>query len=62
MDGRRRGDFPVASYDILAGGKVVGSATAATSATVTGLTPATAYAFTVRAKDTRGNTSAESAP
>lgn len=56
------GDFPVASYDILAGGKVVGSATATTSATVTGLTPATAYSFTVRAKDTRGNTSAESAP
>lgn len=56
------GDFPVASYDILAAGKVVGSATATTSATVTGLTPATAYSFTVRAKDTRGNTSAESAP
>ncbi|MEU8630196.1 glycosyl hydrolase family 18 protein [Streptomyces sp. NPDC048669] len=56
------GDFPVASYDILAGGEVVGSATATTSATVTGLTPATAYSFTVRAKDTRGNTSAESAP
>ncbi|WP_327272060.1 glycosyl hydrolase family 18 protein [Streptomyces sp. NBC_01224] len=56
------GDFPVASYDILAGGKVVGTATAVTSATVTGLTPATSYSFTVRAKDTRGNTSAESAP
>ncbi|MGW2179863.1 glycosyl hydrolase family 18 protein [Streptomyces sp. NPDC001732] len=56
------GDFPVASYDVLAGGKVVGSATAATSTTVTGPTPATAYAFAVRAKDTRGNTSAESAP
>ncbi|MFF4081237.1 glycosyl hydrolase family 18 protein [Streptomyces sp. NPDC001777] len=56
------GDFPVASYDVLAGGEVVGSATATTSTTVTGLTPATAYSFTVRAKDTRGNTSAESAP
>lgn len=40
----------------------MGSATATTSATVTGLTPATAYSFTVRAKDTRGNTSAVSAP
>ncbi|MFJ3708156.1 glycosyl hydrolase family 18 protein [Streptomyces sp. NPDC090053] len=56
------GDFPVASYDILAGGTVVGSATAATSGTVTGLTPATAYSFTVRAKDTRGNVSAQSPP
>ncbi|MFE7469231.1 fibronectin type III domain-containing protein, partial [Streptomyces sp. NPDC057499] len=58
----RAGDFPVASYDILADGKEVGSATATTSATVTGLSPATAYSFTVRAKDTRGNTSAQSAP
>ena len=56
------GDFPVASYDVLAGGKVVGTATATTSTTVTGLTPATGYSFTVRARDTRGNTSAESAP
>ncbi|MFI9630287.1 glycosyl hydrolase family 18 protein [Streptomyces sp. NPDC052042] len=56
------GDFPVASYDVLAGGKVVGTATATTSTTVTGLTPATAHSFTVRARDTRGNTSAESTP
>ncbi|MGC5360269.1 glycosyl hydrolase family 18 protein [Streptomyces sp. DT24] len=56
------GDFPVASYEVLAGGKVVGNATATTTTTVTGLTPATDYSFTVRAKDTRGNVSAESAP
>ncbi|MFD9563323.1 glycosyl hydrolase family 18 protein [Streptomyces sp. NPDC059994] len=54
------GDYPVASYDVLSGATVV--ATAATpSATVTGLTPATAYGFAVRARDTRGNTGPQSA-
>jgi chitinase len=48
------GDFPVASYEVLRGTTVV-AATATTSATVRDLTPATAYSFTVRAKDTRGN-------
>ncbi|MGI5400223.1 glycosyl hydrolase family 18 protein [Streptomyces sp. CA-135486] len=48
------GDFPVASYEVLRGTTVV-AATATTSATVRELAPATAYSFTVRAKDTRGN-------
>ncbi|MFI5526971.1 glycosyl hydrolase family 18 protein [Kitasatospora sp. NPDC051853] len=48
------GDYPVASYEILNGTAVVGTSTG-TSGTATGLTPATAYSLTVRAKDTRGN-------
>ncbi|MET8702222.1 glycosyl hydrolase family 18 protein [Kitasatospora sp. NPDC004723] len=48
------GDFPVASYDVLNGSTVVGSSTT-TDTVVTGLTPATSYTLTVRAKDTRGN-------
>ncbi|MEV4560296.1 glycosyl hydrolase family 18 protein [Kitasatospora sp. NPDC049285] len=50
-----KGDFPVASYDVVSGSTVLGTATG-TSTTLTGLTPATAYSLTVRAKDTRGNT------
>ncbi|GAA4992825.1 hypothetical protein GCM10025734_21430 [Kitasatospora paranensis] len=49
------GDFPVASYDVLAGSTVLGTATG-TGTTLTGLTPATAYTLTVRARDSRGNT------
>ncbi|MEO3972918.1 glycosyl hydrolase family 18 protein [Streptomyces sp. CAU 1734] len=49
------GDYAVASYDVLSGTTIVANSTT-TSATVTGLTPATAYTFTVRAKDLRGNT------
>ncbi|MCX5299923.1 carbohydrate binding domain-containing protein [Streptomyces sp. NBC_00193] len=46
-------------YDVYQGGtKVATSGT--TSATVSGLTPSTAYAFTVRARDAAGNTSAAS--
>ncbi|WP_442813235.1 carbohydrate binding domain-containing protein [Streptomyces sp. NBC_01244] len=49
----------VNGYDVYQGGtKVATSGT--TSATVTGLTPSTAYAFTVRARDLAGNTSAAS--
>lgn len=49
----------VNGYDVYQGGsKVATSGT--TSATVTGLTPSTAYAFTVRARDAAGNTSAAS--
>ncbi|AUG81319.1 chitinase [Kitasatospora sp. MMS16-BH015] len=55
------GDFPVASYDVLSGTTVLGSSTT-TSATLTGLTPATSYTLTVRAKDTRGNTGPLSTP
>ncbi|MDD9376393.1 carbohydrate binding domain-containing protein [Streptomyces sp. ZAF1911] len=49
----------VNGYDVYQGGtKVATSGT--TSATVGGLTPSTAYAFTVRARDAAGNTSAAS--
>ncbi|RZU48669.1 chitinase (glycosyl hydrolase family 18) [Krasilnikovia cinnamomea] len=54
------GDFPVASYDVYRGGALAASVTG-TAATVTGLAPKTAYSFTVRAKDARGNASADSA-
>ncbi|WP_240643792.1 cellulase family glycosylhydrolase [Antribacter gilvus] len=51
----------VTGYDVVnAAGAVVASSTTA-SATVTGLTPATAYQFRVRAKDAAGNVSAFSA-
>ncbi|BAJ30851.1 hypothetical protein KSE_50730 [Kitasatospora setae KM-6054] len=53
-------DVAVTGYRVLLGGAVA-AATAATSATVTGLSPATAYAFTVRALDAAGNLSAASA-
>ncbi|MFJ1707704.1 glycosyl hydrolase family 18 protein [Kitasatospora sp. NPDC088346] len=49
------GDFPIAGYDVLSGSTVLASSPA-TSVTVTGLAPATAYALAVRARDTRGTT------
>ncbi|WP_066361334.1 fibronectin type III domain-containing protein [Herbidospora mongoliensis] len=49
----------VASYTINRGGTAAGS-TAATNFTVTGLTPNTAYTFTVVARDAAGNTSGPS--
>ncbi|MFE1752585.1 glycosyl hydrolase family 18 protein [Streptomyces anandii] len=55
------GDHPVASYEVLSGSGTV-STTSGTSATVTGLAPATSYTFTVRAKDTRGNTGPAGSP
>ncbi|MCM3749522.1 family 16 glycosylhydrolase [Paenibacillus pasadenensis] len=50
----------VTGYEIAFGGNVVQSA--GTSATITGLSPGTAYTFTVKAKDAAGNLSAASAP
>ncbi|GGS50174.1 glycosyl hydrolase family 18 protein [Actinokineospora fastidiosa] len=55
------GSLPVAGYDVLQGGAVAASTTG-TSATVSGLTPNTSYTFTVRAKDTKGTASPDSAP
>ena len=49
----------VTGYDVYRGTTLVGTTTT-TSYTVTGLTPATAYSFTVRAKDAAGNVSAAS--
>ncbi|UWP87518.1 glycosyl hydrolase family 18 protein [Dactylosporangium fulvum] len=54
-------DFPIAGYDVFQGGALKTSTTEP-AATVTGLTPNTAYTFTVRARDTRGNVSADSTP
>ncbi|MGC0416431.1 glycosyl hydrolase family 18 protein [Embleya sp. AB8] len=48
------GDYPVAGYEVVSAGNPVAT-TATNSATLTGLTPATAYTYAVRAKDTRGN-------
>ena len=54
-------DVGVAGYDVYAGGTKVASSTMEMT-TVTGLTPDTVYAFTVRARDAAGNVSAASAP
>lgn len=53
------GGSGVAGYDVYRGTTLVGSTTTA-SYTATGLTPSTAYSFTVRAKDKAGNVSAAS--
>ena len=55
------GGSGVAGYDVYRGGALAGSPTA-TSFTASGLSPATAYSFTVRARDNAGNASAQSAP
>jgi hypothetical protein len=51
----------VTGYEVLSGAAVVATSTG-TSATVTGLAPATGFTFTVRARDAAGNRSAASAP
>ncbi|NBD23204.1 fibronectin type III domain-containing protein [Paenibacillus glycinis] len=50
----------VIGYDIYKNGTLAGSTSGATSFVVTGLTPSTAYGFTVKAKDASGNVSAAS--
>ncbi|ONI85024.1 endoglucanase [Saccharothrix sp. ALI-22-I] len=50
----------VAGYDILRSDGTVAATTTGVSYQLTGLTPDTAYTFTVRAKDTSGNVSAPS--
>ena len=49
----------VTGYDVYRGTTLVGSSTT-TSYTVTGLSAATAYSFTVKAKDAAGNVSSAS--
>ncbi|MBM7567262.1 fibronectin type III domain-containing protein [Paenibacillus sacheonensis] len=48
----------VTGYDIYRGAALIGSTTSALSYTDTGLTPSTAYAYSVKAKDARNNVSA----
>ncbi|MBB5938707.1 glycosyl hydrolase family 18 protein [Streptomyces zagrosensis] len=55
------GDYPVAAYEVVSNGTTVATSPT-TSATISELTPATTYQFAVRAKDTRGNLGALSAP
>ncbi|GAA0260388.1 glycoside hydrolase family 9 protein [Saccharothrix mutabilis subsp. mutabilis] len=50
----------VAGYDVLRPDGTVAATASGTTAQVTGLTPDTAYTFSVRAKDTSGNVSAAS--
>ncbi|MCR6690023.1 glycoside hydrolase family 6 protein [Cellulomonas sp.] len=54
------GGSGVAGYDVYRGTTLIGSPTT-TSFSATGLSPDTAYSFTVRAKDVAGNVSASSA-
>lgn len=49
----------VTGYDVYQGASLIGS-TASTTYTVTGLTPATTYSFSVKAKDAAGNASVSS--
>ncbi|OCT13485.1 hypothetical protein A8709_17940 [Paenibacillus pectinilyticus] len=50
----------VIGYDVYMNGTLIGSTSGATTFAVTGLTPSTAYSFTVKAKDAAGNVSAAS--
>jgi chitodextrinase len=50
----------VTGYEVYQGGVLIGTTTSATTFAVTGLTPATSYAFTVKAKDNAGNFSTAS--
>jgi chitodextrinase len=47
----------VTGYDVYQGATLIGSTTSATTYLVTGLTPATTYNYTVRARDAVGNVS-----
>ncbi|WP_090046865.1 glycosyl hydrolase family 18 protein [Lentzea fradiae] len=53
------GSLPIVGYDVYNGSTLAGSSTT-TSAIITGLSPNTAYSFTVRAKDSKGTQSAPS--
>jgi chitodextrinase len=50
----------VTGYEVYQAGVLIGTTTTATTFAVTGLTPATSYTFTVKAKDNAGNFSAAS--
>ncbi|PSL55034.1 chitinase (glycosyl hydrolase family 18) [Saccharothrix carnea] len=53
------GSLPIAGYEVF-NGTALATTVTSTSATVTGLTPNTAYSFTVKAKDTKGTLSTAS--
>ncbi|WP_157247299.1 glycosyl hydrolase family 18 protein [Nonomuraea typhae] len=55
------GSLPITGYEVYNGSALATSAEG-TEATVTGLTPNTAYTFTVKAKDRKGTLSAASSP
>jgi chitodextrinase len=52
----------VTGYDVFRNGVLFGSTTTATNLSITGLSAATTYTMTVKAKDAAGNLSAASAP
>jgi chitodextrinase len=53
-------NIAVTGYNVYKDGLLIGSTTLATTFNVTGLTPSTTYAFTVKAKDAAGNLSISS--
>ncbi|WP_420809040.1 glycosyl hydrolase family 18 protein [Amycolatopsis suaedae] len=59
-DAASPGSLPVAGYDVYRGTTLAASVTG-TTASISGLTPNTAYSFTVRARDANGTASAPSA-
>ncbi|MFD0471620.1 glycosyl hydrolase family 18 protein [Nonomuraea thailandensis] len=60
-DAAAPGSLPITGYEVYNGSAVAASVTG-TTATVSGLSPSTAYTFTVRAKDRKGTLSPASAP
>ncbi|SDH47546.1 chitinase [Sinosporangium album] len=60
-DAATPGDLPIVGYEVHQG-STLAAEVPATTATITGLTPNTAYTFTVKAKDRKGTYSPPSAP
>ncbi|RFU41963.1 chitinase [Actinomadura logoneensis] len=59
-DAAKAGSLPVTAYDVY-NGSTLATTVSGTTATVNGLTPNTAYSFTVKAKDRKGTASPASA-
>ncbi|MGW3343656.1 glycosyl hydrolase family 18 protein [Nonomuraea rubra] len=60
-DAAAPGSLPITGYEVYNGSSVAASVTG-TTATVSGLSPSTAYTFTVKAKDRKGTLSPASTP
>ncbi|GAA2216565.1 glycosyl hydrolase family 18 protein [Nonomuraea monospora] len=60
-DAAAPGSLPITGYEVYSGSSVAASVTG-TTATVSGLSPSTAYTFTVKARDRKGTLSQASAP